>query len=249
MIICCKGCADCCDSCCKGIEKCCGGCCNAINKFFSTPFSLCSFATFFVVVVPSVIGLISLASVKSYGNICEKNIPLHLIIVAIGHLVNFLYAVYLFCKFRKPYEPTTDASKQHSGNASGLYDAPRETNVCQRLTKILCYDFVTLFYMLALAFQFVWAIIGHSWLSAVSPVCQELLGSAFTWDYILIVIFWAFIGIGLLVGAVTLCIQACEEGSCTWTSVCASCIYCCTCGQCCEQTLKTKNQERVVGFY
>ena len=244
MIICCKGCADCCDSCCKSIDECCGGCCNAINKFFSTPFSLCSFLTFFALIIPTIIGLISLSSANDTAGICEKNIPVHLVIMGVCHLLNFLYSIYLFCKFKNPYEKA-DAGQPANTSTGSAYDAPKETNVMQRFTKILCYDFVTLFFIFVLLFEIVWAIIGSSWLSSISPLCSDALGSVVTWDNVLIIIFWCYLFIGVLVGCVTLCIQACEEGSCNWTSVCAGCIFCCTCGQCCESTLKTSNQKRI----
>ena len=245
MIICCKGCAKCCDDCCKCLDKSCGQCCNAINECFKTPFSLCAFLTFLGVLVPSVVGAFMLLNKEDVGLYCKKPIGVHLIVMAGCNVLNFFFALYLFCKFRKPYEKPNEGNQGQNMNSSTLYDAPKETNVWQRMNKVLCYDFVTLFYMLILIFEFIWACLGHSWLGESGQICADFCPTTVKWDIVVLVIFWVFLGLGLIVGLTTLCIQACSEGSCTLDACCCGCIYCCTCGLCGKSSLTRSNSRRM----
>ena len=165
--------------------------------------------------------------------------------MAACNVINFLYALYLYCKFRKPYEITNNGQAPPTTNTGTFYDMPKETNVWQRMNKILCYDFVTLFYMIILIFEIVWAIVGHSWLAASGSICSDNCPKSVSWDIVVIVIFWVYLGLGLLVGLTTLCIQACGEGSCTIDACCAGCIYCCTCGICGKSALSRSNTRRL----
>jgi len=129
--------------------------------------------------------------------------------------------------------------------ANSFYDAPRETNVWQRMVKILCYDFVTLFYMLVFIFQFVWAIIGHNWLSESGPICEAAAPSATGWDLGLLIVWWVYFGLGIFIALLTVCIQACDEGSCTCENCICGCIMCCTCGLCGKSSVRKGNVHRL----
>lgn len=250
MIICCKGCGKCCDKCCSCIEQTCGDCCNGLNKCFNTPFSMCAFLTFLFVLVPAIVGVFMLLKMEEVGKYCVKPIGVHLAVMAACHLLNFLFALYLFCKFRKPYESTNNGNGGTINRSNSIYDAPKETNVWQRMVKILCYDFVTLFYVFVVIFEFAWAIVGHSWLAQSGRVCESFCPSTTGWDLALIIIWWVYLGIGLFVALLTICIQACDEGSCTCENCICGCIMCCTCGICGKTAVKRGNVHRLadVGF-
>lgn len=239
---CCTSCNKCCNECCSGIEKCCGSCCNAINECFKTPFSLCATLTGVFVLGPAVAGVITLSNNEPASTFCDKPLVSHLVVMAAMHLVNFLFAIYLFCKFRKPYDRT-----QSDGQVikNSIYDAPKETDICKRLTVLLCYDFVVVFYILALLFGFVWAIIGHSWLGSSSQLCKNTCPNLISWVYVLIIVFWVYVGLGIAIFLLTICIQACEEGSCGCEYVCGCCISCCTCGLCGSSMMKSSKEKRI----
>eukprot|EP01019_Chilodonella_uncinata_P003230 GABU01004087.1.p1 GENE.GABU01004087.1~~GABU01004087.1.p1 ORF type:complete len:158 (-),score=24.18 GABU01004087.1:57-530(-) len=120
-----------------------------------------------------------------------------------------------------------------------------ETDICKRLTVLLCYDFVVVFYILALLFGFVWAAIGHSWIGSSSQLCRDTCPNLITWTYILIIVFWVYVGLGAAIFLLTICIQACEEGSCGCEFICGCCITCCTCGLCGSSMMQSSKQKRM----
>jgi len=176
---------------------------------------------------------------------CQKDIRLHLIIMAICHIVNFLFSLYLFCKFKRPYDSAHPEAGRQTSTGSAFYDKPRETNICQRMTVVLCYDCAALFFMLVIGFSIVWAIIGSSWLGNMGPYCKSFNESIVYWDHVLIYIFWAFLAIGIAILMCTICIQSCDEGSCTGQACCGGCIYCCTCGLCGRTLMTSSNSKRL----
>lgn len=182
---------------------------------------------------------------ENVSKYCAKPIGVHLIVMAGCNVINFLFALYLFCKFRKPYEKTETSQNNQLTHSNSFYDAPKDTNVWQRMNKVLCYDFVTLFYILVLIFEIIWAIIGHNWLSQSGQICADFCPNTVKWDIVVLVIFWVFLGLGLIVGVSTICIQACSEGSCTFDACVCGCIYCCTCGVCGTQSVNKSNTKRM----
>jgi len=71
-----------------------------------------------------------------------------LIILAISHLVNFIFFLYLFCNF-------ANNKKKLQG------DKFKDKTVCETVGYLILYDFGVCFYMLIYIFEIVWIIIGH----------------------------------------------------------------------------------------
>jgi len=84
--------------------------------------------------------------------------------------------------------------------------------------------------------MFVWLIIGHIWHSQepdTSP-CRtgEHSGTLMSSHSFTMALMWVFLIGGFLIGFFTICVHACEEGSCTGWDTCRFFLLCCTCGLC-----------------
>lgn len=97
----------------------------------------------------------------------------------------------------------------------------------ERTCKLLCYDFITLFYMVLIGFEVVWAILGLFWLFSNSSACQALLST--TLAIILLILLWVFLLFGACVTFLALSSAAYQEGSCSLGSLLGCCWKCITC--------------------
>ena len=155
---------------------------------------------------------------------CEKPLGLHLTLTAISHILNFFYCLYLFIRYGRPYNQEAEDSKL------------RENSVFERTGQLLCYDFVTLFYIFLLIFEIAWAIIGIDWISSNPSQCTSLPSATFA--LILLALLWIFLIFGLCIAFLAIVNIACEEGSCSVKYVLAGVIVCLTCGICQPKSIK-----------
>lgn len=212
----CSCCTDCIDSCfsgcCECLGSCCGECCEAIHKCFQTPFSLCTFLSFFITVIPTIIMIAALS--KSSDVYCEvDNLKVHLLVQGINNAINFIFCLYLVVQYGKKYKSKKSESKPNAGpNNNGQ----EEKNILQRTINLIMYDCWVLLYICLLIFFVVWNIMGHVYLSEEinekGPCKRENDGIIVTADYINICTMWAFLIIGAIAFILTLIINACDEG-------------------------------------
>lgn len=108
--------------------------------------------------------------------------------------------------------------------------------------KLILYDFVFLFYIIAFIFFIVWLIISFNAYNnePSGSLCYEndsgFLMKILLYNCISMVI---FIAVGVPLFLIVLMVMACDEGSCTCCDGCRCCFMMCTC--CC---LKFSNKEK-----
>ena len=184
MYYCCKGLGDGCANSCSTFQTGFKTFCEGLSKIFSRPFSLCTFLTALFVALPAigaiVVVIIDQSNLK-YN--CKNNILMFVGVFAACLILNTLYTFYLYHKFSNMNEDDIPEDQRHNqrfgGGGGSNYPANENgqpLTAGQKFTYFLCYDFVTLGFIILLGFEIVWAIVGSTWLSGENRGCSEQKG-------------------------------------------------------------------------
>ena len=89
-------CVNCTSKCCCSFSS----CYKCLSKYFKLPFSFCTFVSFFLCIIPAIVGIIVWGvNLNTAINYCNKGVQTVAIVMSIFHIYNFIFCAYLVCKF------------------------------------------------------------------------------------------------------------------------------------------------------
>lgn len=257
MYFCCKKCTTCCylkfqaaTNCCfsicfcfgkscHNIFKCFGKCCDSIlkgcgitfiniKKICETPFSCCTFFSFFITIIPFVLAIVGITKRNAFINCDDPPIAIHLIIEGTCNLGNFIFCLYLVSRYGAKYK-----INGQKNDVDGNVDRT-ETNILERTKNLILYDSWVCFYMIFIFISLLWTVIGFYWFKKVEESSSCYKNNEFTvkMDLLNIVVMAIFIIAGFFLFCFILLFSACKEGSCQPYDFCRCCLLVTTCGFC-----------------
>lgn len=224
--------------CCDSLFKIGGITCINIKKLFETPFSCCTFLSFFLTIIPFILAIVGITKSSAFINCNDPPIAIHLIIEGTCNFINFVFCVYLVFRYRAKYK-----NNEQKNEADRDVDKT-ETNILERTKNLILYDFCFCFYAIFIIFSSIWTAIGFIWFEKVEENSFCYKNNEFTvkMDLLNIVVMIIFIIIGFFLFFFILLFSACKEGSCQPYDFCRCCLLVTTCGFCDIEKKAKKNR-------
>jgi hypothetical protein len=144
--------------------------------------------------------------------------------IACCHLVNFTFCCYLCYRYGKKYnEPALNQGEKQQ---------KVERNAYERTCNLIKYDFFVCFYVIFIAFEIAWTILGHIWLAETDEECQIDSEYLIIFLQVALALMWVYLSLGLLILLFSLCLVCCDSPDCQ-DDFCRFLCLCLTLG-CCD---------------
>lgn len=187
-----------------------------LEDAFKRPFSCCVAFTALLSVVPAGASFV-LAGVHA-DNDCRNSLHVWLALAGVNFLVLLAMAVWMFHRFKKPYDR----------------DDPKDRDIVARLCELLCHSKIVALYLLFLVWLFAWQVVGHRWVDDADPEeplsCEDALK---TGTDVMLAIVWVYLGVGGAFFMLDLTCKLCRYRLCPEqsreTDLCCCCKLCCGC--------------------